>query len=1615
MSKKKQYDYQRIDRRTAQDDWYLQRRREIVAENNAIQKKPADSGIEISSPNDAHEQQADTIAKNVVNGGEVNPSTITPVSNSVQTKSEGESLTASPEFAGQLDSTKSSGQPLDDSTRTEMESKMGADFSGVKVHTDSASHALNDQVNAKAFTDQEHVYFNKGNYNPESTEGKELLAHELVHTVQQGNGLSRKIQRQPGGGEDPQSPLAQFYKNEPVSTYVAPSPRVAEETRAAEAKAAHDAEVKSEYDNYNSRLNTIIADANANKKPEPKTDPYLDKLEKWTKELTWSDETVRANARQNLALQKEAGWGRLLFTAYRSWEHYDSPGNASYLKQIQGYQQEIISMMSTWIQEEKQSKDQSGENKRGFLPYLVNLASLKNSVQSDYAVLLLLSNNLDATINFDEYKASIISELHLIRRKIRSIVPAEIDATKGYYKTFESQVDAEIRRVEQTTNHTSIAQAGMRTSELFVYLDSAQKLGKYTSVFNKALNGDDKNNNQPPKEESQLGVSRLVRGTQDDLYWAAANLPKAFSKDQQDIKDYHKAKRIIDRASISLENSIFRTMFSDFKSMLDQGVELCGSINDVASFDFPVCSVMLAQNHAYSIQFEAMKQLLPKLEELSKTNREAFTVFWQEQLQQIADSIVVLSVILTTMRLSYVYHILNESWTHYWKSDPKVETYLKYLKIDIKYSLTPAYYNALNKAATPSETNAILKSSSESWYFSGALALLQENSDFLSYEKNWNIAWGIIKGIAVMIVATVLTIITFQPEVEAVGIMAAVNLIITGFAFTVYAQVLNSLVFGGDPLANFGTELVKNIAFLWVFKTVGKALESFTEGMKFWAKFGVNLAATSGEVLAFTGYEFIAYNLALAFSKNPNDPELAQPFDIKMSLLQNAGFIIGVKMGMSVVNMSTRLITSNRNILSKESADKLNASANTCAKLLENLQFRDLTQTEWSKLFSANRESLRTIKSDVLGKKTTAKPSEQQQIDDLVKQISTMEQMIDAAELEMFRVRGSETESNLFYFEGDAEAFGKLITSGDPKSSFKPSPGDPNTYVFTSGKGIVQRYIKAGEGKYTSFQGERLGRELGFDWTEAVADFWKQAGDETMVGKGEGGLIVRDAVLKGWRPGKELAKFGDFAEQGKRTAGAFKQSIVETKFGSEEAARVSKAATDLPADALNRILKQISSVDQLNLLLEYFPEDAAQTNLVKVEETYIDRTDLDGNRTVRIFNASNLGNALSIRLYTDIPKALKLDKVLATEPVESKENLQNLINTLSDNGLQLFIDLQGKMEVPQLELVERAKTGDALGFDLKQTIDYFDAEAISSKLSGDAYVNLLDIKNRRSILDHITGKDADYKYQGDREKLDAAREKMKSDPTTAKTELEAIQRRLEIKLRIETAGNKFELNYSDIELDNIYKKGKELGLSDKAIEDFIFTGSRKAKSITAEELMKQMDNNVNVVNKRGYPFKFESKEQFDQFGQDYKKEVTDNNLPANDIEIQGSVLRSENAKDVDSVIFVTEAQFDQYLIDRYDGKIKKNGKAIDLTSMSHNDLANLAEDILTNRKDYNNQADGFRKTFADQMFNSKSDILKPIKTIRISLDNKYPNLNIETISVQVRGGKFDIQPSMKIK
>jgi hypothetical protein len=88
--------------------------------------------------------------------------------------------------ASEIQSASAGGNPLPLTVRRFMEPRFKADFSAVKVHTGDRAAKLNQQLNAKAFAVGKNVFFGKDQFKPETDEGRELIAHELTHTIQQG-------------------------------------------------------------------------------------------------------------------------------------------------------------------------------------------------------------------------------------------------------------------------------------------------------------------------------------------------------------------------------------------------------------------------------------------------------------------------------------------------------------------------------------------------------------------------------------------------------------------------------------------------------------------------------------------------------------------------------------------------------------------------------------------------------------------------------------------------------------------------------------------------------------------------------------------------------------------------------------------------------------------------------------------------------------------------------------------------------------------------------------------------------------------------------------------------------------------------------------------------------------------------------------------------------------------------------------------------------------------------------------------------------------------------------------------------------------------------------------
>ena len=165
-----------------------------IAGNQAIQRLFQSSTLypklSVNPPDDPGEREADKMADRIISheGSSVdNKGTIrTQEKKSVNRQVENSTL-----------ETLGSGHSLPNSQLRFFETRFGADFSGVRIHTDSHMSRMADRLNAQAFTMGPNIVFAAGQYSPDTSHGKHLLGHELAHVLQQRMMNTTAVQRQP--------------------------------------------------------------------------------------------------------------------------------------------------------------------------------------------------------------------------------------------------------------------------------------------------------------------------------------------------------------------------------------------------------------------------------------------------------------------------------------------------------------------------------------------------------------------------------------------------------------------------------------------------------------------------------------------------------------------------------------------------------------------------------------------------------------------------------------------------------------------------------------------------------------------------------------------------------------------------------------------------------------------------------------------------------------------------------------------------------------------------------------------------------------------------------------------------------------------------------------------------------------------------------------------------------------------------------------------------------------------------------------------------------------------------------------------------------------------------
>jgi len=171
------------------------RMRQVLERSQRQASRPAPM-LRISRPGDPHERQADGIADRLIGNADA-PATVAGefdggephrrIDRQVEPSAPvGPAVGSVP--AELRPALAKAGRELDPAIQADMEHRLGAGLGHVRIHVDGDAHRTAEALGARALTVGSHIMFRNGAFRPDTREGRRLLAHELVHVVQQTGG-----------------------------------------------------------------------------------------------------------------------------------------------------------------------------------------------------------------------------------------------------------------------------------------------------------------------------------------------------------------------------------------------------------------------------------------------------------------------------------------------------------------------------------------------------------------------------------------------------------------------------------------------------------------------------------------------------------------------------------------------------------------------------------------------------------------------------------------------------------------------------------------------------------------------------------------------------------------------------------------------------------------------------------------------------------------------------------------------------------------------------------------------------------------------------------------------------------------------------------------------------------------------------------------------------------------------------------------------------------------------------------------------------------------------------------------------------------------------------------
>ena len=154
----------------------------------AVRAAQAAAAVPVSRTSDPAEREAERVSRRIIAmpSAALAPPSGGSAAGGPQTRRFASAVPATSPVPAALGVGGSAGQPLPRRLRRDMEPRFQADFSNVRVHTGDEAARASRRLNAAAFTSGRDVFFGRDRFQPEAPAGRELIAHELTHTIQQG-------------------------------------------------------------------------------------------------------------------------------------------------------------------------------------------------------------------------------------------------------------------------------------------------------------------------------------------------------------------------------------------------------------------------------------------------------------------------------------------------------------------------------------------------------------------------------------------------------------------------------------------------------------------------------------------------------------------------------------------------------------------------------------------------------------------------------------------------------------------------------------------------------------------------------------------------------------------------------------------------------------------------------------------------------------------------------------------------------------------------------------------------------------------------------------------------------------------------------------------------------------------------------------------------------------------------------------------------------------------------------------------------------------------------------------------------------------------------------------